>query len=207
MTDLTMAVLRAQSAKTLVDPIEWAAKWRAEQSAGKWINPLVYVAHPVAPRAGEEIAICGRCKAEYTFAPNDPIDLRLVCDHDDPIKHSRDAAAIVTFNLRRAMRWWRAFHLAFPEITFLMPWYVGVTANGEADRELIERGLFDDEQTVMRCDGIINCGPRISSGMRREVGAAREVDIDVFQLIGTRCEPPPLLRARAWEVLPVELSA
>lgn len=184
----------------IVSPIEWIAHWMAEHAAGRWNRPLVYVAHPVAPRAGEQLATCTECAAEHVFGKDDPLDLRLVCDHDAPVKHTSDADRIVAFNLRRAMRWWKWFHLGLSGAAFIMPWYVNVSANGDADPALVERGLLDDEQCVMRCDAIVNCGERISSGMKRETEAAHDCGADVFQVRGFRGEHPAARSARdvAW---------
>lgn len=185
----------------VVDPIAWIRQWCTENAVGNWKHPVVYVAHPVAARPGETLATCSRCKAEYTFAGAEQIDL---CEHDEPVRHTEDKAAIVAFNLRRAMRWWRWLHLGIPEAVFLMPWYVNVSANGEADPALIERGLRDDCACVMRCDTILNCGPRISSGMGIESNAARDVDNPVFQVPGFRGEPHAAKAAREtmWHVVP-----
>lgn len=153
--------------------------------------PVLYVAHPVAAVPGEELATCTECGARNTFQPGDPIDLRLVCEHDAPVKHTMIAAEIVAFNLERAMRWWRWFHLGLPEATFTMPWFVNVTANGEANRALIERGLRDDCELVRRSDAVMLCGPivRKGGGMELEAQTALDVGIDVFQVEGVTREP------------------
>jgi hypothetical protein len=176
--------------KSVVDPKTWIAQWIAHEAAGEYRHPLIYLAHPVAPRTGETLAWCTHCKAEATYTLSEPLDLRRVCDHDDPVRHTEDPAAIVAYNLRRAIRWWKWYANTLTEAVFLMPWYVNVTANGEADPAKIERGLRDDCATVMRCDALIHNGPRISSGMAREARAAYEVGNAVFQVKGIHGEPP-----------------
>lgn len=174
----------------LVDPKKWIAQWMANEAAGAYQNPLIYLAHPVAARPGETLAWCTLCKAEATYVLSEPLDLRVICEHDDPVRHTSEPAAIVGYNLRRAMRWWQWFEGTLTEAVFLMPWFLNVSANGEADPVKIQRGLRDDCATVMRCDALIHCGPRISSGMGREAGAAYEVSNPVFQVKGIRGEPP-----------------
>ncbi|HUS27587.1 MAG TPA: hypothetical protein VMZ53_03740 [Kofleriaceae bacterium] len=172
----------------LVTPTAWIA---ARTGAVVPVRPpMIYVAHPVAAQAGEAIATCTECDASHLFAPGDPLDLRLVCQHDAPIRNSSDPAAIVAFNCARALRWWRWLHLGLPDVTWVMPWYVNVIANGEADPVLIERGLRDDCEVARRCDALMACGPRISSGMRREAIAAAEVGNELFQIVGVHREPP-----------------
>jgi hypothetical protein len=165
--------------QNLVSPAQWIA-----ERIGNVIPvrpPMLYVAAPVAPQPGEVLARCTECSAVNTFAPGDAVDLRLVCDHDAPVRQVADRDAIVQFNLARALRWWRWLHLGLPEVTWIMPWY---------DAELIERGLRDDCEVARRCDGLMAVGPRISSGMRREANAVADVGGELFQLQGINREPP-----------------
>lgn len=180
----------------LVDPVQWIQQWIANEAAGNYRHPVIYLAHPVAARAGETLATCTACKAEATYTLSEPIDLRHVCLHDDPVHSTEDPAAIVGFNLRRAMRWWRWFEGSLTDAVFTVPWYVNVSANGEADPVKIERGLRDDCAIVQRCDAIMMCGSRISSGMAKEAAAARECNLPVFQVTGSRSEPSRVTNAR-----------
>lgn len=152
--------------------------------------PVLYVAAPVAAQPGEVLGTCSECGSSWTFPSIGDVDLRLVCHHDAPVRHSEDRDAIVAFNLRRALRWWRWLHLGLPDVTWIMPWYVNVIANGEGDPVLIERGLRDDCEIARRGDGLMACGPRISSGMAREGRAVHEVGGELFQIEGISKEPP-----------------
>lgn len=162
-------------------PMQWIAARQA---------PVIYLAHPVAAQPGEVLATCSECSASYTFAHGDAVDLRLVCPHDAPVRHTEDAAKILAFNLRRSMRWWRWLHLGYRDAVWLMPWYVGVTASDDSNPELRELGIRDCTATARRCDALMACGPRISSGMRREGAAAAEMGLELFQIAGTLREPP-----------------
>jgi hypothetical protein len=169
----------------LIDPSKWisafvakATKMRADHSP----HPLIYVAHPVAARNGEVLATCTTCDAERSYGPSDPVDLHRICECDTPVATTGNAASIVEYNLRRAMRWWQSFHLEHPDAVFTMPWYVNVTANGEGDLELVRRGLRDDCAIVERCDALVLCGVRVSSGMRLEADAAVASGLPVFQV-------------------------
>lgn len=179
----------------IVNPSQWIT-----QRVGAVLPvrpPMIYVAHPVAAQPGEVLATCTECKAQNTYARGDEVDLRLVCAHDAPVRHVEDKAAIVTFNINRALRWWRWLHLGIPDVVWAMSWFVNVTANGEADPVLIERGLRDDCEVVRRCDALMACGQRVSSGMRREAEAAHHVGLELFQIVGINREPPSHLPAQS----------
>ncbi len=76
-------------------------------------------------------------------------------------------------NLQRAARWLRWLRLRCPNVTIIAPWLGPLLAGTEDDSnaEDRERGLRDCCAVVERCDGIILCGGRISSGMQRELDA------------------------------------
>lgn len=171
----------------IVNPMMWIRERIGEVLPVR--PPVLYVAAPVAAQPGEVLATCTECSAEWTFARGDVVDLRLVCGHDDPVRQSTDRDAIVAFNLKRAMRWWNWLHLGLPEVTWIMPWYVNVLCNGEGNLELIERGLRDDCEVARRCDGLMACGQRTSSGMAREARAVHEVGGDLFRIDGINKEP------------------
>lgn len=187
-----------------VNPAQWITQRIGAMAPVR--PPVIYVAHPVAAQPGEVLARCTECGCCYTFAPGDAVDLRLVCAHDAPVKSSTDAAAIVAFNLARAMRWWQFFHLGLVDATWTMPWYVNVTANGEQQPELVKRGLRDDCELVKRSDAVMLCGPlvRKGGGMELEARTALEHGVDVFQVDGIHCEPPRIYPAaqvpwRRWQ--------
>lgn len=179
----------------LINPMEWIAN-----RVGSLIPvrpPVVYVAHPVGAQPGEVLATCTECGARNTFAQGDTLDLRLVCHHDDPVKHTQDPHAIIAFNIERALRWWRWLHIGFPEVVWTMPWYAGVIASDDTVPELRERGLRDNCEVARRCDALMACGPRISSGIRREGTALHEVGAELFQIEGINREPPRVHSARS----------
>lgn len=182
----------------LIDPIQWTQ--HRKQATG-WLDPpILYVAHPVAPRDGEVLARCTRCKAEHTFARADVVDLRNVCDHDDRVHPTDSAAEIVGYNLRRALAWWSWLEGSLTEIVFAMPWYVNVTANGNGDPDRVARGLRDDCEIVQRFDGLVLCGSRVSSGMHKEALSAIAAHKPVFQIASVLGKvPTPNAREVLWQ--------
>lgn len=110
---------------------------------------VLYVAHPLAPT-----------DAEIAQQPSS-IAINL-------IDGSPDTRALKA-NLDRALRWLAWLRKSFPETTFIAPWIATVMSlDGDDSPGLREAGLFDDCAVVERCDGIVLCGARISSGMQRE---------------------------------------
>jgi hypothetical protein len=107
---------------------------------------VLYVAHPLAPT-----------NAEIAATPWAPlIELR--------------ARVALKANIDRALRWLAWLRKGFPETTFIAPWIATIQSlGGDGTPEEREAGLVDDCAVVERCDGIVLCGSRISSGMRREV--------------------------------------
>lgn len=183
----------------LIDPMAWARS----MSAIPEHPPILYVAHPVAPREGETIARCTNCKSEHAFAATDQVDLRHVCEHDAPVRTLTAATDIVAYNLRSALAWWRWLEGSLTEIVFAMPWFTNVTANGEGDRTKIQRGLRDDAAIVRRFDGILLCGSRVSSGMQIEAEAARRSNMPVFQIQSAHTKVPSRsAREVMWAVVP-----
>jgi hypothetical protein len=164
----------------IVSPAAWIA---AQVTSLHPIRPpMIYCAHPVAARPGETLATCTQCKSTVTFAAGEAVDLRLLCAHDAPVSNTQDPAAIVAHNLARALQWWRWIS-GLEAAVWIMPWYVNVLANGEADPHLIKLGLRDDCEVVKRCDALINFGSRISSGMHLESCTMIEVARPVFQVL------------------------
>lgn len=148
----------------LVDPKVWAFNHANEP-------PILYVAHPVAPRVDQ-------------------------LEHMPPESVQYVAQATVSENLRSALAWWRWLEGSLTEIVFAMPWYVNVSANGNGDPALIERGLRDDIEIVQRLDGVVLCGNRVSSGMLKEATAAFASGRPVFQIPGNRDGTHPVRDAR-----------
>jgi hypothetical protein len=98
-------------------------------------------------------------------------------------------------NLQRAMRWFAWLRAAFPQDTFIAPWIATVMSlHGDDSPDLREAGLRDDCAVVERCDGIVLCGPRVSSGMQREADHGREhshVGFSVYDMTrGALVDPP-----------------
>lgn len=118
---------------------------------------LLYMAHPVAPTTDE----IDQERSAYFPAAMTDTALAGIC---------------VGRNLNRAMQWLSWLGKSFPETTFIAPWISAIMA-GEDDLDPNQReaGLLDCCSVVERCDGIVLCGGRISSGMRREMehGLAR----------------------------------
>lgn len=131
---------------------------------------VLYVAAPLAPTE-EEIANAGR------FIPDDAT----------PQERAFAMGFSVRANLQRALRWLAWLRKSFPETTFIAPWIATVMSlDGDDSPELREAGLVDDCAVVERCDGIVLCGGRISSGMRREMehGKARGGPLRIADQLG-----------------------
>lgn len=108
---------------------------------------LLYVACPLAP-SEEEIA--DTVRETYCY---------------------RGEAAPIALkrNLERALRWLAWLRKSFPETTFIAPWIASVmSGDDDSDPAQREAGIVDGCAVVERCDGIVLCGGRISSGMQRE---------------------------------------
>lgn len=85
-----------------------------------------------------------------------------------------DARFTLDDNLSNVEHWIHWLTLAHPEIVFIAPWVAEVRAfrNENVDASFYDRVLSDDEEVVRHCDGIILTGGKVSTGMRRELGAA-----------------------------------
>lgn len=113
---------------------------------------LLYVAHPVAPTDDEIAAVLD---SEHQARPRTTAEKSKIA---------------LGRNLDRAMRWLSWLRRSFPETTFIAPWIASIMAGGDdSDPKQREAGLLDCCAVVERCDGIVLCGGRISSGMRREM--------------------------------------
>lgn len=94
----------------------------------------------------------------------------------------------VRANLARAKRWLWALRRA-TDWSIAVPWIGTVEAAldaGASEDEERERGIADMLAQVERCDAIVGCGGRWSSGMTEERGVARLVG----DLTGLGDEPP-----------------
>jgi hypothetical protein len=79
-----------------------------------------------------------------------------------------EIAALIKRNLDRASRWlgWIVRHT--DDVAIRCSWLGYISALPETP-ELRERGLRDDDSEAATCTGIVLCGGRLSSGMRRGV--------------------------------------
>lgn len=101
----------------------------------------------------------------------------------------------VRANLARAKRWLWALRCA-TDWSICAPWIPAVEAaldSGAAEHDERARGLVDDVAVVERCDAVVGCGGRWSSGMLIEGHAARST-IDLTP-IGEEPPAADVLRA------------
>lgn len=134
---------------------------------------VLYVAHPLAPTE-DEIA---------RFA-------------DAGFSEVGAARAALRRNIDLALRWLAWLRRSFSQDTFIAPWIASVLSGGDDDDpKQREAGLADDCAVVERCDGIVLCGFRISSGMQRErehgVGQQQFPLFEVFDLTRLAGREPP----------------
>lgn len=92
-------------------------------------------------------------------------------------------------NVSRAIEWLGWLMRTVPDVAFIMPWASALAA-GEDDTDPAQRarGLLDCQATVARCDGIVLCGARVSSGMALEREAI-EHQAPSFPRFGGRTGP------------------
>jgi hypothetical protein len=122
---------------------------------------VLYVAHPVAPNEDDVNAVQSfeTLPGRGEYEP----------DHRQWIPEAARSERALHLNLQRAMRWLAWLRKSFPETTFIAPWIASIMAGEDGTPESIEAALIDCCAVVERCDGIVLCGGRISSGMRREM--------------------------------------
>jgi len=109
---------------------------------------VLYVAHPLAPT---------------------PEELHFARETLPEARAPMAAGILVKRNIERAMAWLAWLRRSFPGDTFMAPWIASCLAGADDDDAAQrEAGLRDACAVVTRCDGIVLCGPRISSGMVRE---------------------------------------
>lgn len=174
----------------IVNPEQWIA---AQVTATHPIRrPMLYVAHPVGPQRGDVLATCMRCQASQLFSRTAAVDLRFVCDHANvPVKQTSDPAAIVAFNVNRALRWWLWLRQLRAAV-WSIPWAPSVQLGDDTDPECRAAGLQDAADHARRCEALMHCGPRVSSGMRGEAQVLVDIDRPVFQVLGQPSGEPPL---------------
>lgn len=101
----------------------------------------------------------------------------------------------VAGNVRRALGWLAWLMACEPDVAFIAPWLACIAAGADdSNPRARERGMLDNLATVVRCDGIVLVGGRISIGMQRELNVAvqRELDIDDLTDLGVTAPPKPI---------------
>ncbi|MDQ3295109.1 MAG: hypothetical protein M3619_00805 [Myxococcota bacterium] len=99
-------------------------------------------------------------------------------------------AGNIAGNIRSAQTWLGFLMQKEPSVCFVAPWLACVAAGADDnDPDARERGLLDAYAIVPRCDGIVLCGERISSGMARELAGAKQRELRVFDLTGAKVLP------------------
>jgi hypothetical protein len=131
---------------------------------------VLYMGHPLSPTE-DEIAAIPRWEPDWDSVRREPQQRE---------RPSGDRAYLaLKANLDRALRWLAWLRKSFPETTFIAPWIATVQSLGNDDSpELCEAGLVDYCAVVERCDGIVLCGGRISSRMRREMEHGLAMGLD-----------------------------
>lgn len=91
----------------------------------------------------------------------------------------------------RALRWLRWVAAQAPGAAIIAPWLAHICSGADdADPEQRARHLEHDMRVVRRCDAIVLCGGRISSGMQLEMTEALGVGVVVLDLTHLGAEPP-----------------
>lgn len=92
-----------------------------------------------------------------------------------PVAPLPGSTETVESNLDDAEWWLIALQLANPDVAIIAPYIpeLRLRISVDSDPESRRRGLARCRATAARCDGIILCGPRISSGMLGELTAYR----------------------------------
>lgn len=104
-------------------------------------------------------------------------------------------AAGIAENLARARRWlrWLVDHTAHAICCPWLPYVEVLPDDSDANRA---RGLRDDLAILERCDAIVLCGGRLSSGMSLEKMHALSHGLKVADLLTFGREPPRLVTVR-----------
>jgi hypothetical protein len=93
-----------------------------------------------------------------------------------PVAPLPGSTETVLSNLTDAEWWLVHLQRANPGFAIIAPWiqeiHLGISNDSDPDSR--DAGIARCRATAARCDGIILCGPRISSGMLAELAAMRE---------------------------------
>lgn len=100
----------------------------------------------------------------------------------------------VTDNIARALRWLKFLRLRYPAVTFVAP-YIATLLSGQDDADPVQRqaGLQDAHALIMRLDGVVLVGGRLTEGMDFEARAclcARDLRAAIYDMIDLGPEPP-----------------
>lgn len=88
-------------------------------------------------------------------------------------------------NCERVLGWLRWLTQADPSRIYIAPWVGEVLAHLDMDpipQDFYDRVLSDDEEVVRRLDGILLTGGKMSTGMKRELAAAFDRGLAVYDL-------------------------
>ena len=96
-------------------------------------------------------------------------------------------AGDVERNVRDAKRWWRWLSERF-DVAIASTWVAEVTMWDDADPRQREAGLRRCMAILSRADGVLCVGPKISSGMSREMAQAQRIGIPGLACIGVSPE-------------------
>lgn len=128
---------------------------------------VVYLAHPVAPSLAN-------LEALWQW---------------DNVTDERRSEMAVERNLASARVWLR-WLVEHTDWAVSMPWMPYVETLNDATSSHRHRGLRDDCLMAARCDAIILCGGRVSSGMAMERDAVQKAGKAVVSLIDLGALPP-----------------
>jgi hypothetical protein len=104
-------------------------------------------------------------------------------------------AGDVDANLKRALRWLHWISQQCPKCAVIAPWIANImSGEDDGDPEQRARGLAHDVTVVKRCDYLILCGGRVSSGMAMERDAMIVAGGKVLDLTHLGDEPPSVTR-------------
>lgn len=94
-------------------------------------------------------------------------------------------------NVERALLWLAWLRRMHRDTAIIAPWIAALlSGEDDGDPEQRDRGLRDCAITAARCDGIVLVGPRISTGMLRELAACRDAGGWVSNLTALGATPP-----------------
>ena len=95
---------------------------------------------------------------------------------------SPEEGETIVWNLEQAKKYRREMNMR--GIHVIAPW-IGLCESLD-DTVAGERlhGMKTSANTLRRCDGIILCGPRISSGMQAELDLAKALGLHVLNYVG-----------------------